>query len=342
MARLEGVTESRGLDDLTSRLAVLRNFVADDLAEVEAALGAVDASLDTPMHRAAMHLVDAGGKRLRPMCVALAARAGAGFDRNARDLAVAAELVHNATLLHDDVVDLGDLRRGVPTARVVYGNAASVYAGDWLLVEALRRIRVTGYVDLLDRALGVLQEMLDAEGLQLAFRGRGDATVDDWRRVVDGKTASLFRWALYAGGRAGGLDADRCDALERYGHALGVAFQLVDDVLDVSGDPGETGKALFTDLREGKLTYPLLLAMARDGGFAKLVAEAMRDEGGEVSAGTAQAVMAALHQTRSLEDSMAFARRLSEEAVASLATLPAGRAREALNSVAVAMLHRKK
>jgi geranylgeranyl pyrophosphate synthase len=97
------------------------------------------------------------------MCVALAGAPARGFDRRARDLAVAAELVHNATLLHDDVVDLGDLRRGAPAARVVYGNAASIFAGDWLLVEAIARIRAAGFPDLLDRALDVLRQMLSAE-----------------------------------------------------------------------------------------------------------------------------------------------------------------------------------
>ncbi|MFO0001365.1 MAG: polyprenyl synthetase family protein, partial [bacterium] len=114
------------------------------------------------------------------MCVALASRVGTGFSQTARDLAVAAELVHNATLLHDDVVDLGDRRRGAPAARVLYGNAASIYAGDWLLVEALMRVRRAGMPDLLDKALGVLAEMLAAEALQLARRGRVDTTLDDY------------------------------------------------------------------------------------------------------------------------------------------------------------------
>ncbi len=339
LQRLESISTARDLGDLTARLRELRLWIAADLADVESALGPFDRG-STPVHQAAEHLLGLGGKRLRPVCVALASRAGTGFGRAARDLAVAAELVHNATLLHDDVVDVGELRRGAPTARVLYGNAASVYAGDWLLVEALRRIRAAAMPDLLDRALDVLQAMLDAEGLQLALRGRFDATVDDWNRVVEGKTASLFRWALYAGGRAGGLDLAQCDALESFGHTLGLAFQLVDDLLDVSGDARSMGKALFTDLREGKLTHPLLLAAQRDPDFAARLGASLADPCGEPRDDVTQAARAALRDTGALEDSRALARRLSEEAVAHLDPLPSGRARDSLASVAAAMLHR--
>ena len=202
LRRVEEVTAPHVEDGLTSRLAELRLWIAADLVDVDAALASLEPG-DTPMHGAARHLLDLGGKRLRPLCVALAARAGSGFDRAARDLAVAAELVHSATLLHDDVVDLGDRRRGAPTARVIYGNIASIYAGDWLLVEALRRIRSTGHLDLLDRALDTLDQLLGAEALQLALRGTVPAR-SSYFEVVEGKTASLFRWAMAAGARAGG------------------------------------------------------------------------------------------------------------------------------------------
>jgi len=339
LQRLESIAATRDLGDLTVRLRELRVWIAGDLADVESALGPLHRG-DTPVHLAAEHLLGHGGKRLRPVCVALASRVGSGFNRAARDLAVAAELVHNATLLHDDVVDVGELRRGAPTARVLYGNAASVFAGDWLLVEALRRIRAAALPDLLDRALDVLQAMLDAEGLQLAMRGRFDATVDDWRLVVEGKTASLFRWALFAGGRAGGLDAVQCDALEAYGNALGIAFQLVDDLLDVSGDARSMGKVLFTDLREGKLTHPLLLAAQRAPDFAARLGASLAEPAGDVQDEVAQAARAALRDTGALEDSRRLARRLSDEAIAHLEVLPQGRARDSLASVAAAMLHR--
>lgn len=341
LRRLEEVSAARGDEALGHRIAELRGWIEADLADVESALASLDLA-GTPMHDSARHLLALGGKRLRPMCVALAARAGDGFNAAARDLAVAAELVHSATLLHDDVVDLGDKRRGAPAARVVYGNAASIFAGDWLLVEAIARIRAAGMNDLLDRALGVLRAMLGAEAQQLAARGAFAPDAARYFAVVDGKTASLFEWALYAGARAGGLAAAHCEALAGYGRSLGVAFQVVDDVLDVAGDAAVVGKSAFSDLREGKLTYPLLLAVERDEAFARELRAACLDEGAAVDPALARRVAEVMRATGAVEDSIALARRLSADAVRSLASIPAGRARESLESVAVAMLQRRK
>ena len=341
LRRIEDVNAARGDHDLTLRIAELRTWIEADLADVERDLGALDRA-PTPMHASARHLLALGGKRLRPMCVALAARAGSGFNAAARDLAVAAELVHSATLLHDDVVDMGDLRRGAPTSRVVYGNAASIFAGDWLLVEAIARIRAAGMNDLLDRALGVLRAMLGAEALQLAARGTYAPDVEAYFRVVEGKTASLFEWAMYAGGRAGGLAAAQCEALEAYGRNLGVAFQVMDDVLDDAGDAAVVGKSVFSDLREGKLTYPLLLAVERDPAFGEALRGQCLGESAAVDPELVRRAAEVLRATGAIEDSVALARKLSQESVRQLGALPPSRARDSLESVAVAMLHRKK
>src|SRR4051812_36286883 len=269
---LEGVCAGRGLDSLAGRLMELRAWLEDDLEEVERALTAAGAG-ETVAQKSAHHLLGQGGKRLRPICVALAARAGEGFNPAARTYAIAVELVHNATLLHDDVVDLGDRRRGVEAARVIYGNAASIFGGDWLLIDALCRIQGVGLPGVLDRMLAVIKEMVIAESIQLARRGQVGCSASEYFQIVDGKTAALFRWAMFAGARAGGLDAASTVALEGFGHKLGTAFQIVDDVLDVAGDPGMTGKALLADLREGKMTYPLILAIERDRSLGPLLSE---------------------------------------------------------------------
>ena len=339
--RIEDVNAARGDADLGRRLVELRTWIEDDLSDVERTLAALDRA-PTPMHDSARHLLSLGGKRLRPMCVALAARAGSGFNTAARDLAVAAELVHSATLLHDDVVDMGDVRRGAPTSRVVYGNAASIFAGDWLLVEAIARIRASGFDDLLDRALGVLRAMLNAEALQLAARGAFAPDVKGYFTVVEGKTASLFEWAMYAGGRAGGLARAQCDALEIYGRNLGGAFQAVADVLDVAGDATEVGKSVFTDLREGKLTYPLAIAVERDRSFGEALRAACLGEATAVDPELVRRASEVMRTTGAVEDSVALARRLTSDAVKALGALPAGRARDSLESVAVAMLQRRK
>ena len=246
-----------------------------------------------------------------------------------------------AALLHDDVVDLGDRRRGAPTARVIYGNIASIYAGDWLLVEALRRIRSTGHLDLLDRALDTLDQLLGAEALQLALRGTVPAR-SSYFEVVEGKTASLFRWAMAAGARAGRLDAPAAEALERYGRLVGVAFQVMDDVLDVAGDASVVGKSLFGDLREGKITYPLLLAVERDAVFGQWLRGVVADASVHVDEAIASRVGAALRDTGAVADARALARSLSEEALGCLEVVPPGRARDALSDVAAALVDRRK
>ena len=333
LGRLSAVVGARALD-LADRLRELEGWIARDLVEVEAELAQLVRG-DSLVERSAHHLLDLGGKHVRPLCVALAARAGGGFSAAARQLAVAVEMVHSATLLHDDVVDLGETRRGSPTARLVYGNAASIFAGDWLLVEALRRIRTAAVPGLLDEMLAVIEEMILAESVQLESRGRINTALGDYFRVVEGKTAALFRWAMLAGGRAGGLPAESCRALERYGHHLGVAFQAVDDLLDVDGDAALTGKALFADLREGKMTYPLIVALERDPGLLPVLAEcALLPPERALPPAAIDRVLAALVATDALADCRALARRHAGEAVRAIAPLADGPGKAALVAVA--------
>src|SRR3954471_5378456 len=199
--RLAHVSTARGAASLGERLASLDRWVRQDLAAFEAELALLPRGGGRVVHAAAHHLLDLSGKHLRPLCVALTSRFGDGFTEQARGLAVAVELVHSATLLHDDVVDVAERRRGQPSARVVYGNAASIFAGDWLLVAALRRIAATGIEGLLDRMLGVIDEMIVAESVQLERRGNVTGTREDYFAIIEGKTAALFRWAMIAGAR---------------------------------------------------------------------------------------------------------------------------------------------
>ena len=331
--RLASLSGARGAVDLRHRLATLGRWVRADLAEFELELAALPRGARV-VHAAAHHLLELGGKHLRPLCVALASRFGSGFTPRARSLAVAVELVHSATLLHDDVVDLAERRRGQPAPAVVYGNAASIFAGDWLLVAALRRIGAAGVDGLLDRMLAVIDEMIHAESLQLERRGRVVADRDEYFRIVEGKTAALFRWAMVAGARCAGLPAAHELALERYGVHLGVAFQAVDDELDFAE---ATGKDPLVDLREGKMTFPLIVALDREPTLRARI-EAML--AGEPSAAELAAIGAAVRGTGAL----AATRELAEEhvrlALDALAQLPAGAAHDALETVALASLER--
>jgi len=329
--RLSTVCRARDLDTLGERLSTLARLVERDLGRVEAELlsaVAPPATHERIVARGAAHLVASGGKRLRPTCVVLAARVGGEVTDAARTLAVAVELVHSATLLHDDVVDLGEARRGRPTSRAIYGNSASIFAGDWLLVEALRRVRRVASSEVLGSLLDAIEEMIFAESLQLENRGRLVLDEAVWRRVAEGKTASLFAWAMLAGARAGGASDEETAALQRFGLRLGTAFQAVDDVIDFDGDPRTTGKALFADLREGKTTYPLILAARRDPGLAaRLAAGASDDDSFAVE------VLDALRRTGSLDEARAFAADQGEQARAELALVREGPARDALTTV---------
>ena len=332
--RLAHVSAARGAPSLAERLAELDRWVRADLAAFEGELAALPRG-NRVVHAAAHHLLDLRGKHLRPLCVALTSRFGDGFTEQARGLAVAVELVHSATLLHDDVVDVAERRRGQPAACVVYGNAASIFAGDWLLVAALRRIASAGVDGLLDRMLAVIDEMIVAESLQLERRGHVSSARDDYFAIIEGKTAALFRWAMIAGARVARLPAAAEVALERFGLHLGVAFQAVDDELDFADG---TGKDPLADLREGKVTYPLVVALERDpqlaGRLAALMAEA------EARKAELAAIAAAVRATGALAATRALAEDHVERALVVLDELPAGPPRDALVTVALASLER--
>lgn len=339
LARLESLCAGRGLDSLAHGLHELVAFVGYDLAAFEAEFTRLprDPRL---VGRSATQLLDLGGKRLRPMCLALAARLGSGFDQRALDLSVAAELVHSATLLHDDVVDLSDSRRGAPTARAIYGNAASIFAGDWLLVEALRRVHGCQLPHLMVELFDTIEEMIWAESLQLECRGQLTISRDVYFRVVEGKTASLFRWAMRGGAAAGGVDTASADALGEYGRHLGVAFQAVDDLLDLTGDTATTGKELFTDLREGKMTFPVIVALEREAALQPLIQKLIDEDEGAFSKADAAQVVDILRVTRAVEDCLALARERSAAAVSSLDGVDDGPSKRSLVTIAEALVDR--
>lgn len=334
--------EERGAPSLTDRLGEISSWLSQDLADVERELTHLAKQGESLAEKSARHLLDRGGKRLRPICVALAARMGSGFNAQARTFAIAVELIHNATLLHDDVVDLGDVRRGAPAARMIYGNAASIFGGDWLLVEALTRIQTANIPGVLDRMLAVIREMVLAEAWQLERRGRATATAREYFEIARGKTGSLFRWAMFAGARAGGASDETSAALEEYGAHLGLAFQIVDDVLDIDGASGEIGKSMLVDLREGKMTYPLIVAMQKSPELIALL-ESICGAGELVlSPDLAGRVTTIVRETHATRIALELAQEMCAEAVACLSRLPAGRARDALTDVALAIPARRK
>ena len=243
------------------RLLELQALFTEDLAWVERGLASAAENGPRPATDAARHLLERGGKRVRPLSLLLSAACFGGLSDTARDLAVVAELVHTATLLHDDVIDDGTERRGAEASRVLWGNGVSVLAGDLLLVHALDRTSRAAPEIMPDLIL-TLRRLVEGEILQLRGRVELDLSETTYERILRDKTASLFAWASRTGARVAGADPRSELALAHFGEELGIAFQLVDDVLDYSGE--RVGKNLFADLRDGKVTLPLVLAVAKD------------------------------------------------------------------------------
>jgi len=242
-----------------SELADVRSRIARWIEEAPGSAG-----------QAADHLIGAGGKGVRPMLTLLSARAAGGHARAAVVPAVAAEMVHNATLLHDDVIDDGTIRRGRPTPRIIWGNTVSVLSGDLLFVRALGWMDEHGPARSTRELLATVAQLVEGEVIQFDNRDRLDLSPDEYMRIVECKTASLFCWCARAGARAGGGDDATIDALGRYGRHLGRAFQMSDDVLDLTADPERLGKDLAADLAGGKQTLPMLYAIEQ--------APSLRDE----------------------------------------------------------------
>jgi octaprenyl-diphosphate synthase len=346
---LAKVSARHGIEPLAVRLMELRAWLADDLTGLEVAvqdLHAACADEDTGLpgtrvRSAAQHLLALPGKRIRPLCVLLAARLGGlGMDHVLRDLAVACELVHAATLLHDDVIDDSAERRGAPAPRMLYGNSASILAGDHLLVEALRLVQHTAHGPLLSDLLQVISHMVQAEALQLERRGRFDPDRAIYLEVIRGKTAALFAWGLRAGGTVAKLDAETLAALSRVGVNLGMAFQLVDDVLDLEGDPAVTGKEALVDIREGKLTWPIILAAERDPALRQELTAIAAQGGRDLDPERAHALVKSLRATGAIDATRVYAKERAAEACAELQALPANRARTALQLVVESAVHR--
>lgn len=250
------------------RIAQVHALLGDDMSVIEGELARLVREGPSPATDSAAHLLEAGGKRVRPLTVLLSAACFGPVPAVARDLAVVAELIHLATLLHDDVIDDGQERRGREAPRRLWGNAVSVLAGDLLLTHALERTAAVGSPAVLADLFATLRRLVDGEVVQLRGRRRLDVREDVYFRVVEDKTASLFIWAARAGALVAGATAETAHALGEFGGHVGVAFQLVDDVLDYDGDPRVTGKALLSDLGEGKLTLPLIRALASHPGLS--------------------------------------------------------------------------
>jgi len=246
-------------NDALSRLAAMLD------SELAATNQAIIARMDSPVAlipQLAAHLVAAGGKRLRPLLTLSAARLCGYEGERQVQLAACVEFIHTATLLHDDVVDESILRRGLASANAVFGNKASVLVGDFLFARAFQLMVADGSLDVLRILSAAAATIAEGEVLQLTTQNDLATTEQKYFEVIRGKTAALFAAACEVGGVIANRSQQECAALASYGMDLGMAFQLVDDALDYNASVAELGKTIGDDFREGKLTYPVLIAIA--------------------------------------------------------------------------------
>jgi len=299
---------------------------------------AVDAVIRQRLHsdvalvsQVAEYIIGAGGKRLRPALVLLSAGALGYNGTHHHELAAIIEFIHTATLLHDDVVDESDLRRGRETANALFGNAASVLVGDFLYSRAFQMMTEIGEM----RIMRVLSDATNiiAEGEVLQLMNCHDADVDEERylQVIRYKTAKLFEAASQLGAIVGEADPETERSLAEYGMHLGTAFQLIDDVLDYSGAEAETGKHLGDDLAEGKPTLPLIYVMQNGTEEqGNCVRKAIENGGRE----DFPAVLAAIRATGALEHTRKQAKAEADRATASIESLPASTHKDSLLELA--------
>ncbi|NVB41792.1 polyprenyl synthetase family protein [Pseudenhygromyxa sp. WMMC2535] len=322
----EGVPEDTQLTPVASAMAL----IADELGEVEEALGELLHSTVAIIPSVGGHLTFAGGKRFRPMVTLLAAQA-AGYDSPKRiTVAAAAELLHTATLLHDDVIDEGEYRRGRPAARLHYGNGLAVLTGDYCLARALQAVAYLGEREAVQSMGDAVTRMAEGEVAQLYVAGEWDLDAERYYMVIDRKTAALIAWCSSV---ARLIPADQADALARYGRELGYAFQIADDIIDYSLDVQRSGKVRGQDLREGKVTLPLLLAVERDAALRGRL-EAMLRAGPPADEDELAELLEGVCDAGGLEGARERASAHVETAVAALHALPSSPARDALEELA--------
>jgi octaprenyl-diphosphate synthase len=241
------------------------DLIHDELADVEKQISLDSVASVEAVTAIGQYLQSSGGKRLRPALLLLASKLAGDGGESAIRLGAVVEIIHSATLVHDDVIDAAETRRGRPSTNVRWGNHTSVLAGDWLYMQAFQMALRERNFRILDLLIGLTQMMVEGELLQLERIGRIDLSEADCMELVDRKTACLFSVCARLGALVGGADAATEERLGEYAWNLGMAFQLVDDVLDFTSREKTLGKPVGSDLREGKVTLPLVYALESAG-----------------------------------------------------------------------------
>jgi len=314
---------------IPASITPLADHTARELAKVNDLILSRTGSEVALIPEVANHLISSGGKRLRPMLtLAMAMLNGYRGDAHVK-LAASVEFMHTATLLHDDVVDESDLRRGRKTARIVWGNQASVLVGDFLLGQAFRMMVEAGFMDALDILSSAATVIAEGEVMQLATAKNLATDEKAYLTVTAAKTAELFAAACEVGPAIAGRGAAERRACRVFGMALGQAFQLIDDALDYGGRSEEIGKNVGDDFREGKITLPVVIAFERgDKEEREFWRRAM--ESGDLREGDLERAIAILRRHGAIDATTARAARFAQDAHEALSIYPDGEMRRAL------------
>jgi|TARA_R110002126_G_scaffold13118_1_gene56004 octaprenyl-diphosphate synthase len=317
----------------------LSALLSADMAQVDAEIIARMQS-DVPLiPKLAGYLISSGGKRIRPLLTLAATRLFDSETQRPYPLAAAVEFIHTATLLHDDVVDGSEERRGRAPANLVFGNQASVLVGDFLFSRAFQQMVGDGSLDVL-RILSTASAVIaEGEVLQLSAQGNVDLTMDEYFKVIAAKTAALFEAACEIGPVITGQDAAVVDAIRRYGYHLGMAFQIADDVLDYNADRKKLGKAIGDDFREGKLTAPVILALqnatSAEKTFWKKTMQSLKQEKGDL-----ERALDILNAHDSLNAGLAIAKDFANKAVNDLDVCPQSELKTLMQELALYTVYR--
>jgi octaprenyl-diphosphate synthase len=315
----------------------IRELAAPDMARVNTVIQTKLASDVALINQLSQYIIGAGGKRFRPMVLMLAVRALGGTSPWAAQMAAVVELIHTATLLHDDVVDESTLRRGRDTANALFGNAASVLTGDFLYSRAFEMMVEVQEPRIMAILAQATNRIAEGEVLQLMNMSDADVSEDRYVDVIVRKTATLFAAATQLAAVLEGQPEEMEVALTAYGLHLGTAFQLIDDVLDYTGDEAHTGKHVGDDLAEGKPTLPLIIAMQRgDEATVAMIRRAITEQ----DARDIEAICAAIELTGALAYTAQRAQAEADRAKQAIAAVPDSPFKEALLALADAAVAR--
>ncbi len=314
-------------------------LVAPELAQVEEELRGYMRSGIHPISEIGEYLLNAGGKRIRPALLLLTAKMLGPVSPTGIRLAAVVEFIHNATLVHDDIIDAADTRRGRPSANSHWGNSMTVLAGDWLYMQSFAVALGEKNLDVLNTLIDITQRMVEGELLQLTFLGKSSLTEQQLLDVVERKTACLFSGCMKLPAIAAGMNHGSAERLAEIGKSLGMAFQLVDDLLDLTSTKDVLGKPVANDLKEGKMTLPVLFALSQGEPGDVMKVQKVLDEREFRSVERAE-ILTLVERSDGLQRTRMLAEDYASRAIQLIEEYPASIYRDAIVSIPEFILNR--